>query len=354
MRIRDFSIERLTLADHDPDWRIAGRAIPFNEACIVTLRAEGGIAGEGYAAAYAHLGTTQEETFAALRVMGEALIGWEVDAVDAAMARLRGLVARNNPAKAAIDCALHDLKARALGVPLHALYGGKVRDRLPLMRILALKDPAAMAEEARALVDAGYRGLKVKVAGDVAADAARVAAVRAAVGDGVRLAVDANMAFGVAEAIRFAALVEGAGLAFFEQPVAADDIAGLAAVARAVAVPVEADEAAGSADAVRAIAARGGVASVNLKLARSGGIGPTFEMAGICAAAGVAVRMGANVGSQLLVAHAVHVAAALPALGGLSELAEFARLDGDPYRGLAIEDGAVLVPDGPGTGVARR
>jgi len=97
--------------------------------------------------------------------------------------RLRGM----NQAKAAIDCALHEIAARSLGVPLCTLFGGKLRTEFPVLRVLSLKRPDKMASKARELIHAGYRDIKIKVDGQVDLDAARVRAIRDAVDAGCRI-----------------------------------------------------------------------------------------------------------------------------------------------------------------------
>src|SRR5439155_24281272 len=98
-------------------------------------------------------------------------------------------------AKAGIHCALHDLCARSLGVPLYNLLGGKVRDRVPILRIIPIKSPAEMAANAARVVAQCYRHRKIKVHGDVELDVARVKAIRERVGDDIHLTIDANPSY---------------------------------------------------------------------------------------------------------------------------------------------------------------
>ena len=105
-------------------------------------------------------------------------------------------------AKAGIDCALHDLCARALGVPLYNLLGGKVRDSVPVLRIVAIKTPAEMADQCRKSCSTqGYRYFKIKVHGDVEDDVARVKAIRERVGEDAHLTIDANQSYSPKDAI---------------------------------------------------------------------------------------------------------------------------------------------------------
>src|SRR5205807_2862747 len=117
------------------------------------------------------------------------VVGKDPFAIEAILAALDRSLAGASQAKAGIDCALHDLCARTLGIPLYNLLGGKVRDRVPVLRIVAIKTPAEMAANAEKLVGQGYRYLKIKVHGEVAEDVARVKAIRERVGNDVHLTI---------------------------------------------------------------------------------------------------------------------------------------------------------------------
>src|SRR4029077_13065385 len=123
------------------------------------------------------------------------LLGRDPFAIEAILRELDRSLTGASQAKAGIDCALHDLCACALGVPLYNLLGGKVRDAVPVLRILAIKTPAEMAAQAGKLLDQGYRYFKIKVHGDVDEDVARVRAVRARVGNDAHLTIDANQSY---------------------------------------------------------------------------------------------------------------------------------------------------------------
>ena len=98
---------------------------------------------------------------------------------------------QGNPfARAAVEMALWDLNGRALGVPVHRLLGGRVRDRVPLSWSLAVTDPAAEIVEARSMVARGHRIFKIKTgAHSLVDDLRRVESIRAAVGPDVSLRV---------------------------------------------------------------------------------------------------------------------------------------------------------------------
>ena len=186
-------------------------------------------------------------------------------------------------------------------MPLHVLFGGAVREQVPILRILAIKTPPEMAAQAQKLVDRGYRYLKIKVHGHVEEDVARVAAIRAQVGADVHLTIDANQSYTPKDAITALNRMAEHRIDLVEQPVAADDFEGLALVTRSVPVTVEADEAAGSLREIFELVSRRAVDAVSLKIPKLGGLRNTLAAARICEAAHIKHRLGAAVGSRLLV-----------------------------------------------------
>jgi L-Ala-D/L-Glu epimerase len=349
MAITDVRVIPLTQRKDDPTWRFALRASPLVEGFLVQVVADEGY-GWGYAPSAAHLHVSPGAVCAALEAYQAVLLRRDPFRLADNLALLEHVPGPYH-ARAAIDFALHDLLARALVVPVYQLLGGLVRTEVPLLRILALKDPDAMAANAMRLVEAGYAYLKIKVEGDTALDVARVRAVRAAVGPDVHLTIDANQSYSPKEAIRAIGQMEEFGLDLVEQPVRADDFEGLGLVARAVAIPVEADESAGTLQDIYRLYAGRLVDRISLKLPRLGGLRQGLLAVGVCQAANVRCRLGAAVGSRLLAAAGMHFAAAVPYLDYACELGEFERLLDDPVHGLTVARGTLRIPEGPGLGV---
>ena len=353
-KIADFAVIPVSLPDEDPEWKFAGQNYPKWDACILALKADDGTIGYGYSAAFTHLGATNAAVESVLRRLAPLLVGRDCLEIEAAIQVTDKGITGNHPAKSGIDCALHDLAAKVLKVPLHHLFGGRVRASIPVCRMLALKNPEQTAEKARARVDEGYRCLKMKVGGNVAEDVARVRAVRKAVGDDIRLTADPNMSYSAKDAIAFVERAAEYNLDMIEQPVREFDLDGLATVTRGVSIAVEADESAFSPASTFTLAARRIVDAVSLKVTKMGGLRKVHAAARICEAAAIGCRMGATVGSRLLTAHALHLCAALPHLTYPSELAEFLHVMEDPFEGLEVKDGAITVPDEIGAGVRLR
>lgn len=145
--------------------------------------------------------------------------------------------------KAAVTNALYDLHAKAIGVPVADLLGGRLMDRVPVIGpVVGIMAPDAMAKEAASQAAAGFVAIKIKVGETVAADIARVTAVREAIGDALALRVDANDHYVPADAIRLVRAIEKLDPEHIEQPVARHDMLGLAEVRRNVGVPIMTDD----------------------------------------------------------------------------------------------------------------
>jgi L-alanine-DL-glutamate epimerase-like enolase superfamily enzyme len=351
MIIRDFDVTPCTMRKEDPTWRFALGASPVTDGHIVRIATEDGVEGFGYASATPHMGSIQDTLAAELALFRPLVVGRDPCDIEAILRTLERAMHGAPQAKAAIDCALYDLVARALGAPLNVLFGGKVRDEVPILRILAIKTPAEMAAAAQKLVDKGYRYLKIKVHGEVDEDVARVAAIRRQVGDDVHLTIDANQSYTTKNAIAALNRMAEYRIDLVEQPVSSDDFEGLALVTRTVPVTVEADEAAGSLREIFALVSQRAVDAVSLKIPKLGGLRNTLAAARLCEAAHIKYRLGAAVGSRILSAQALHLACALPGVDYACELGEFDRLLDDPFEGLEVENGVLHLPQGPGSGV---
>ncbi len=335
----------------DPSWRFALGASPVTEGVIVFIETDDNLTGYGYASATAHMGASMEGLTGTL----ERLIPHvkEYDALEMSAIRIKmdQALSGNNQAKAAIDNALFDLAAKSMNVPLNRLFGGAVRTEFPVLRILAIKSPEEMAEQAQILFNQGYRYFKIKVHGDVNLDIARVAAIRKRLGEEANLTVDANQAYSPKDAIAALSGMATYRLDLVEQPVAMDDYKGMKIVTDSVPVTVEADESAGSIQEVAHLVENRIVDAISLKVPKLGGLWNTLIAAQICKAGNIRYRFGAHVGSRLLNAHAMQLASSLPDLWYASEFGEFARLLDDPFEGIDVVGGFIQIPNAVGAGV---
>jgi muconate cycloisomerase len=324
---------------------------------FVRIETHEGLVGWGEAACLGGPTWSEESAESIAATLQRYVIPWLVGRDAAQLEAVRLEMARRvqgNPfARAAVEMALWDLNGRALGVPVHRLLGGRVRDRVPLSWSLAVSSGDAELAEAGEKVARGHRIFKIKTAAHpVAEDVARVRAIREAVGPAVRLRVDANQGWDRPTALRAIRAMEPYDLDFVEQPVPRWDLDGLAEIARSVTVPIMADESCASPQDALAIARRGGVSILALKLTKSAGLANTMAIARLGEAAGLGCYVGCMIETSLGTAAYLQAAlAAAPVTWGC-ELFGPLLLRGDVVREpVRYADGCILALDGPGLGV---
>jgi L-alanine-DL-glutamate epimerase-like enolase superfamily enzyme len=353
MPIVDVSVQPCTQRLRDPGWTFARATVPQLDGHVLTLTDEDGVQGLGYVHAIPAITTHGAGAAAALEFVGPLLRGRHADDLAAIVEHIDASLAGQPSVKAAVDMALHDLLARRLGVPVHVLLGGRLRDAVPQARILSIKTPAAMAEQAVRRVEEGFGQLKLKLSGDSALDVQRVAAVRDAVGDGVVLTLDPNQSYGAKQMRVAFARMERYDIALIEQPVPADDWAGLARLTRELPVAIEADESAQTVHDVFRLVSERACDVINLKITKLGGLRRFMQAVRICEAGQVGCRVGAAFGPALLQAMGLHAASVLRSMPFACELSEHEHLLDDPFDPLPRVGGSMAVPTGPGTGIGR-
>ncbi len=352
MHVIDASVQRCTQRLRDPSWKFARATVPQLDGHVVVLTDDQGQRGCGYVHAIPAITTHGAGAEAALAMLLPMLVGRRIDDLAGVLEEIDATLAFNASVKAGIDMALHDLLARRLGVPVHVLLGGRLHDRIAQSRILPIKPPAEMAAKAAELTEAGYRQLKLKLSGDTALDAARIAAVRDAAGPAIVLTLDPNQSYDAKQMMGAFARFERHDIALIEQPVPAADWAGLALLTRTLPVAIEADESAQTVHDVFRLVAERACDVINLKVTKLGGLRRFQQAVRICEAGNVGCRVGAAFGPALLQAMSLQAASTIKALPFACELAEHLHLLDDPFAELAVTDGAIDVPcQTPGCGV---
>jgi muconate cycloisomerase len=347
--------------------QMAGETVAHADNVFVRIQADDGTVGWGEAASAPTMtGETVAGMMAAIALLTAKLLGRAADDFAGAAAAMDAQLYGNTGAKAAIDMALHDLVGRAKGRPVHALLGVKARSRMPVLAVIGSQDAAADLREAEARFAAGYRAFKIKVGlASPDADAARTRLVCQALksqalknhahkrqSESCLVSADANQGFTVDGALRYVRAIGDCGLDFFEQPVAAHDLAGMSRIAAATTVPIGADEGIHALDDIARHHERNAARGVSLKAIKLGGLRAMLEASRLCARLNMQVNMSCKTGeTSLASAAAVHVAAVAPQIswgltvtsGGLAEDATAA-----PLR---IENGHVEVLERPGLGI---
>lgn len=285
--------------------------------------------------------------------LAPALAGADAFNVHAALARMDPVAGGMSEATAAVEMALLDLKARALGIPVHSLLGGRVKETITLNAWIGTVPPAQAAKEALAWHERGFRTAKIKISGTTDDGIERVAAVRAAVGERMALRVDFNESLTVDEAPAFIRRLEPYALTLVEQPIARADIAGLARIRAAIAIPLMADESVTAPGALVEIIRREAADLVKLKVMKQGGLLRTQAMVACAAAAGLRVVLGHGFGLTLSTLAEAAVAAVSDAVIDGCEAVGPLKMAGDVVDDpLRLEAGVIRLPDAPGLGAS--
>jgi L-alanine-DL-glutamate epimerase-like enolase superfamily enzyme len=256
-----------------------------------------------------------------------------------------------------IDIACWDLLGQSLGVPCWRLLGGLFRDRVPAYASGGWGPVGQIGRQLAELVERGHRAVKMRVGlqdRSVEDSAARVREARRTIGPDVGLMVDAHGTWSVREAQRFARKVADCDLAWLEEPVSPDNVAGQAEVRASTDIPIAAGESEQTRFAFAEMIAARAVDVCQPDTAIAGGISEVQRIAALASAHGLTVAPHLW-GSAVLFATGLHLAVALPAV----TLLEFSRghnpllheLIEEPFE---LVDGHVAAPARPGLGLTLR
>lgn len=256
-------------------------------------------------------------------------------------------------AKAALDMALADIHAKALGVPIHELLGGALKEEISFNAWIGIQSPENAAVEARTFCERGWTSCKVKVSGGVDIDAARVLAVREAVGTQMAIRIDANESYpNVETAITLANEVAEANPVLFEQPVPRENLEGMAYIRRAIEFPVMADECLYGHDSLLRIIQLEAADIVKVKLMKQGGMLATREVAATAEAAGMRLVIGHGFGLTAYTLAEIHLAATCAAfLPEIESVGPLKMADDVVTQPIDIGSGRIPLPQDPGLGV---
>jgi L-alanine-DL-glutamate epimerase-like enolase superfamily enzyme len=248
-------------------------------------------------------------------------------------------------ALAAIDTALWDWRARQADLPLWRLLGG-AKSQVPCYTTEGgwLQLPVdTLVKQTVAAQEQGFLGAKLKVGKPRGAeDVARLSAVRAAVGADFELMVDANQAFTISEALRRADALAEIGLAWLEEPMPADDIAGHARLNARSRIPIAVGESLYSPGQFGDYLRLDACSIVQVDVGRVGGITPWLKVAHLAECMNVAVS------PHFLMELHVSLCCAVPNSAWVEHIPQ---LDEVTTQTMVIRDGHAQAPTQAGLGI---
>ncbi|MET1249664.1 dipeptide epimerase [Sporolactobacillus sp. STCC-11] len=313
MKIVNVQTDKLSIPLIKP-FKTALRTVEKAESMIVRLTCDDGTIGFGEAPP-THVITGDSLgsiNYTIMEVLRPLIIGLEVEKREHIHQVIDRAILHNTSAKAAVDIAVYDCLAQKAGMPLYQFLGGNA-NRLETDFTVSVNSVKEMTRDAHEIVKKGFTTLKIKVGNStINEDLERVAGVRQAVGNQIKLRLDANQGWRAKDAIAIIRKMEDMdlGIELIEQPVPSWDFEGMKLVTEHVDTSIMADESIfNPKDAARLLAMHG-CDIINIKLMKAGGIAEAEKINTLAETYGVECMVGCMVESKVSVTAACHFAAA--------------------------------------------
>lgn len=353
MRITEIHVYQRDLPVVGESYKMSRTIVTSLDTTIVEILAEGGIVGYGETCPVGPIYQPQHAlgARAALAEMGQHLIGQNALQIENVHRTMEGCLNGSRYAKAAVDIALWDIAGKAFGARVCDLLGGATRERVPSYYSVTVAEPDETARVAAEKQKEGFSRLQIKVGGrSVEKDIATIRKVAEVVRPHVRLAVDANRGWTTRDALTVSRLCSE-HIFVMEQP--CDTIEEIAAIRRLLHHPVYLDESTESLNIVLRAVGEGIADGFGFKVTRLGGLSTMRTVRDICRARNLPHTCDDSWGGDIIAAACVHLAATVePRLcEGVWIAAPYIEGHYDPENGIAIRDGWLDVPKGPGLGV---
>ncbi|CAM1507796.1 Fc.00g046440.m01.CDS01 [Cosmosporella sp. VM-42] len=356
LRITHIDVFQVTLPYSGGVYHLSGRREYTSfDATIVRITTQNGIEGWGestpfgstYVAAHA-LGVR-----AGIAEIAPKLIGLDPRRVDRINDAMDAALLGHEHAKTALDVACWDIFGKSVGLPVCELLGGRTDYRMPIISSIGVGKPEEMRKRVAEHRAKGYMGHSVKIGGDPATNAARIAASLADKQPGEFFLVDANGGLSVETALRMLRLLPD-GLDFvLEAPCAT--LRECLSLRRRTAIPMIFDELATNEASIIQLIAEDAVEGIGMKISKSGGLTKGRRQRDICIAAGYTFSVQETTGSDIAFAAIVHLGQTVPerylrCVLESRDMVTVKTADG----AFDVQDGCITAPSSPGLGITPR
>ncbi|HEX6446002.1 MAG TPA: enolase C-terminal domain-like protein [Streptosporangiales bacterium] len=350
MRIDRVDVHGVTYTAGGPPLVMSGgRRVGDLSGVVVAIHTDDGLVGWGEQTPFpAYMVAHAEGAKAALRVLGDAVLGADPRNLTDVQLRMRRALKGHHYARSAIDVACWDVFGKSVGLPVSALLGGTTHEDFPVIGTVGIAAPGEMRERAKALAETGYTNVQVKLGDDWRVDVERAQACLDVLAGADAVVFDANGNWRRDHAIRF--VTELGGRPFVEQPCReADECLD---VRRRTGCLLSLDESLSKSRAVLDRILFDGLDAAMLKLSRFGGITPTRLVRDLCQQAHVPVIIEDGGAGDVLAAASAHLAGSTEPewlfTGSLTNVFARERLaSGAPRH----DHGRAIVPTEPGLGL---
>jgi L-Ala-D/L-Glu epimerase / N-acetyl-D-glutamate racemase len=321
------------------------------ENVLIRLRTEDGVTGWGESSPYSAVtGDTQATNLAASKMLAGIVKGKDPFDLALITTEMDAATTGEPSIKAAVEMAIWDICGKLANRPVRCLLGN-YRDAFETDLTVYLDESHIMAEKAQAIVNRGFKCVKIKLGESAVADIERIRSVRENIGKEPRIRIDANQGWSPDEAVRALKGIAAFDVQFCEQPVRYWDWEGMRFVRDRSPIPIMADESVHSPhDAVTAIRL-GAADMINIKLMKTGGILQAAWVARIADAANVNCMLGCMTETRIGLTAAAHVVCSQRNVLW-ADLDAFTEHNIDPViGGMQLKDGVIHAPTTPGLGL---
>jgi o-succinylbenzoate synthase len=331
------------------------RRVDALEDLVVIVECDDGSIGYGEGAPTPVItGETMGSMIAAIEYIKPFILGLEIEDFDTILNNIHTRILKNTTAKSALEIALYDLKAKTAKMPLYKMLGG-TRTTFNTDITISMGTVDKMISDSLNAVDLGYDALKIKIGEDPHKDVERIVAIHHALGDHIKLRLDANQGWTAKESVTLLHALEKQGIIaeFIEQPVAAEDIEGLKYIKERVQTPLLADESIFSVKDARRLLEMQAIDYVNIKLAKTAGITQALALADLSKEFGVKCMIGCMLEGPISVTAGVHVASAKADIITMIDLDAVSLLGSHPAKtSILFDESEIELSNDVGLGIS--
>jgi o-succinylbenzoate synthase len=356
MKITNIRFAKLTIPLVTP-FKTALRSVENIDDLVVIIETNSGEVGYGAAPATPVItGDTHGSVMAAIdTVIKPLLIGRDIAELNDLTNTVQSALIKNTSAKAAVEIALYDLWGKLYKTPLYKLLGGG-SNQLKTDITISIDNIDKMISDSQKALAQGFDVLKIKIGKDIYQDIERVKNIYQAVKGKTLIRLDVNQGWTAKQTVFAVQKLDAAGveLELIEQPVRADDLAGMRYVTERILTPIMADESAFGPKEVIELITSGAADIINIKLMKTGGLSNAIKIADICQIYHVDCMIGCMLEGSIGVAAAAHLAAAKSNVITKIDLDGPALGQYDPvHGGVNFNLANISLGDGPGLGIER-
>jgi L-alanine-DL-glutamate epimerase-like enolase superfamily enzyme len=289
---------------------IATGTMHFAQNVLIKVHTSEGIVGLGECSAFPMIvGETQVSCYHHAKDFAAFWKGKNPLEIEARLAEIDKIIAGNYTIKSAFDMALFDIASKAANQPLYAYLGGKQK-AIESDLTIGIDTPEAMATQAIEFKEKGVNMIKVKLGKDPNTDIQRIQHIRRAIGNNIKLRIDANQGWSTNEALNVLERLAQFDIEFCEQPMHKyyDDF--LPALCAASPIPIMADESVFTHHDARKLIANKACHLINIKFSKSGGMQEAIKIQAIAGQHKMACMMGGMLESRLALSAKMHFAMA--------------------------------------------